>query len=60
MLAVYRKHFTLVGILVLVTMVPQALLQYSLLDMGRIGTGPVGVVGAPFDIEISIDPHRAG
>ena len=42
MLAVYRKHFTLVGILVLVTMVPQALLQYSLLDMGRIGTGPVG------------------
>jgi hypothetical protein len=33
MLAVYRKHFTLVGILVLVTTLPQALLQYSVLDM---------------------------
>ena len=29
MLAVYRKHFTLVGILVLLTTLPEALLQYS-------------------------------
>src|SRR5687768_14028756 len=28
MLAVYRKHFTLVGILVLLTTLPQGLLQY--------------------------------
>lgn len=32
MLAVYRKHFTLVGLLVLVVAVPDALLQYSLLS----------------------------
>ncbi|MFL6256983.1 MAG: hypothetical protein ACJ74T_18400 [Pyrinomonadaceae bacterium] len=32
MLAVYRKHFTLVGILVLVAMLPQALLQYGIMD----------------------------
>ena len=32
MLAVYRKHFTLVGVLVLVTMVPQALLEYGVMD----------------------------
>lgn len=37
MLAVYRKHFTLVGILVLVTMVPQALLQYGIME--GFGTG---------------------
>jgi hypothetical protein len=43
MLAVYRKHFTLVGILVLVTMVPEALLQYGILDVA--GKGPVSVVG---------------
>ncbi|MBV9924459.1 MAG: hypothetical protein JOZ96_05405 [Acidobacteria bacterium] len=29
MLAVYRKHFTLVGLLVLVTMVPEALIQFG-------------------------------
>lgn len=43
MLAIYRKHFTLVGILVLVAVVPEALLQYALLDVA--GTGPVSVVG---------------
>lgn len=43
MLAVYRKHFTLIGILVLVTTVPEALLQYGIID--ATGTGPVSVVG---------------
>ncbi|MDX6484367.1 MAG: hypothetical protein QOE95_2138 [Gaiellaceae bacterium] len=47
MLAVYRKHFTLVGILVLVTTLPQALLQYGIMDaMGvavRRGGVPVGM-----------------
>jgi hypothetical protein len=43
MLAVYRKHFTLIGILVLVTTVPEALLQYGVID--AMGTGPVSVVG---------------
>ncbi|MDT5270232.1 MAG: hypothetical protein QOH49_2418 [Acidobacteriota bacterium] len=43
MLAIYRKHFTLVGILVLVTMVPEALLQYGIID--ATGKGPVSVVG---------------
>ncbi|MBV9923938.1 MAG: hypothetical protein JOZ96_02785 [Acidobacteria bacterium] len=33
MLAVYRKHFTLVGILVLVATLPQALLQYGIMDV---------------------------
>lgn len=32
MLAVYRKHFTLVGLLVLVAIVPEALLQFGLLN----------------------------
>ena len=36
MLAVYRKHFTLVGALVLVAALPQALLQYSIIGL----TGP--------------------
>lgn len=35
MLAVYRKHFTTVGILVLLTMVPEALVRYGLVDFGR-------------------------
>lgn len=43
MLAVYRKHFTLIGILVLVTTVPQALLQYGVID--ATGSGPVSVAG---------------
>jgi hypothetical protein len=53
MLAVYRKHFTLVGILVLVTMVPQALLLYALMglagpasaggnDLGMLAVGATG------------------
>lgn len=33
MLAVYREHFTLVGLLVLVTTLPQALLQYGIMDV---------------------------
>lgn len=33
MLAVYRKQFTLVGLLVLLTTVPQVLLQYGVLDV---------------------------
>jgi hypothetical protein len=41
MLAVYRKHFTLVGILVLVTTVPQALLQYGIMDVAGSGPGSV-------------------
>ena len=32
MLAVYRKHFTLVGLLVLVAIVPEALLQFGLVS----------------------------
>lgn len=32
MLAVYRKHFTLVGLLVLVAIVPEALLNYGVID----------------------------
>lgn len=43
MLAVYRRHFTLVGILVLVTMAPEALIQYAVLDMS--GSGPISAVG---------------
>ncbi|HEX7315485.1 MAG TPA: hypothetical protein VF297_16315 [Pyrinomonadaceae bacterium] len=45
MLAVYRKHFTLVGILVLVTTVPEALLQYGFISAARTG-GPVSVANA--------------
>ncbi|HEX8292507.1 MAG TPA: hypothetical protein VF570_12170 [Pyrinomonadaceae bacterium] len=41
MLAVYRKHFTLVGILVLVATLPEALLQYGLLNLST--SGPVEV-----------------
>lgn len=37
MLAVYRKHFTLVGILVLVATVPEALLQYGVIDFTTAG-----------------------
>jgi hypothetical protein len=44
MLAVYRKHFTLVGLLVLVTTVPQALLQYGFLRFA--GAGGVVEPGA--------------
>ncbi|MET0650522.1 MAG: YciC family protein [Pyrinomonadaceae bacterium] len=55
MLAVYRKHFTLVGILVLVTTLPQGLLQYYVVHYtespvmvgGRavsVGPSPVGAV----------------
>lgn len=49
MLAVYRKHFTLVGILVLVTTVPEALLQYGFLSAARATAegGAVEVVSAP-------------
>ena len=36
-LAVYRKHFTLVGLLVLVTTVPQALLQYGFFSFAGAG-----------------------
>ncbi len=39
MLAVYRKHFTLVGTLVLVAMVPEALLQFGV--MGLVTPGAV-------------------
>src|SRR5215203_1758009 len=45
MLAVYRKHFTLIGILVLVTMAPQALLQYFVMGATGAARGPVTVVG---------------
>ena len=41
MLAVYRKHFTLVGILVLVAIVPEALLQYGVFRFSA--SGPVAV-----------------
>lgn len=37
MLAVYRKHFTLVGILVLVATVPEALIRYGVLDLTGAG-----------------------
>lgn len=37
MLAVYRKHFTLIGILVLATMMPEALIRYGLVDFERVG-----------------------
>lgn len=37
MLVVYRKHFTLVGILVLTTMVPEALVRYGVVDFKRGG-----------------------
>lgn len=37
MLAVYRKHFTLVGILVLVTTLPEALLQYCVRNLAASG-----------------------
>ena len=43
MLAVYRKHFTLVGILVLVTTVPESLLQYGFLSAASVGSGPVAI-----------------
>jgi hypothetical protein len=47
MLAVYRKQFTLVGILVLVATVPEALLQYSVLSLTTAGdTLDAGVFGA--------------
>jgi hypothetical protein len=49
MLAVYRKHFTLVGALVLVAMVPEALLRFGFLGFmaggavrGGVGSGGVG------------------
>lgn len=46
MLAVYRKHFTLVGLLVLVTTLPQALLQYGIMEGTKVGAahGPVTLV----------------
>jgi hypothetical protein len=47
MLAVYRKHFTLVGILVLVTTVPQALLQYGALSLMNGAGTTVLHVGVP-------------
>jgi hypothetical protein len=43
MLAVYRKHFTLVGILVLVTTLPQALLQYVVMDAMGVAVRSGGV-----------------
>lgn len=48
MLAVYRKHFTLVGILVLVTTVPQAMLSYGVIEWEVVsgGTGGTGGVAA--------------
>lgn len=48
MLAVYRKHFTLVGILVLVVTVPEALVQYGLLRATTAAFehgGPVQIAG---------------
>jgi hypothetical protein len=45
MLAVYRKHFTLVGALVLVTMVPEALLQFAFVG----GTASWGAAGMESD-----------
>jgi hypothetical protein len=35
MLAVYRKHFTLIGILVLVATIPEALIRYGVVDFRR-------------------------
>lgn len=37
-LAVFRKHFTLVGIFVLLATVPEALVRYSVVDFTRTGT----------------------
>jgi len=50
MLAVYRKHFTTVGILVLVTTLPQAMLNYGVIEWAVVsgeagGTGGAGAVG---------------
>ena len=45
MLAVYRKHFTLVGLLVLVTTVPEALIRYGVADLA--GTGLTLVAAGP-------------
>jgi hypothetical protein len=41
MLAIYRKHFTLVGLLVLVAIVPEALLQFGLIN-STTGEGELG------------------
>lgn len=49
MLAIYRKHFTLVGILVLVATLPQALLQYGITGMVRMRPMSVGVGGSGDD-----------
>ncbi len=43
-LAVFRKHFTLVGILVLVATVPDALVRYGIVDFKRAG-GALALAG---------------
>jgi hypothetical protein len=43
MLAVYREHFTLVGLLVLVATLPQALLQYGIMNAVRMRPVSVAV-----------------
>jgi hypothetical protein len=48
MLAVYRKHFTLVGLLVLVTTVPEALLHYGVMELA--GTEAVAETGSGFGV----------
>lgn len=42
MLSVYRKHFTLVGALVLTTTVPEALIRYKMVDLSRAGVALTG------------------
>jgi hypothetical protein len=46
MLAVYRKHFTTVGILVLVTTLPQSLLSYGVIEWAVVSGGTGGIGGA--------------
>lgn len=46
MLAIYRKHFTLVGLLVLVATLPEALLQYGFRSFAL--SGPVEVASPGF------------
>ncbi len=47
MLAVYRKHFTLVGILVLLTTLPQGLLQFYVMRYAELEGDPGPRIGPP-------------
>jgi hypothetical protein len=42
MLAVYRKHFTLVGVLMLAATMPEALIRYGVVDFRRAGAALAG------------------